>query len=149
VNMRDRWLVWPSAILMVAIAAAQIGMSRLSDLSPWLGGGFGMFSSDDTGDARRLVARLVEPDGTDRRVLVGEDRDDPDEDSLDRAREFPTAYLASLASLLAARAREHAADPRSCDTCRLDLAVIPTALDIDRFCPFSGGDGADFAGNRA
>ena len=37
---------------MVAVAAGQMGLARMADLSPWKGAGFGMFSTVDGVDAR-------------------------------------------------------------------------------------------------
>ncbi|HSE42948.1 MAG TPA: hypothetical protein VLH08_19455 [Acidobacteriota bacterium] len=39
-------------VLLIIIALHQIYLSKVHDLSPWKGGGFGMFSSTDLGPAR-------------------------------------------------------------------------------------------------
>ena len=41
-------------ILLVVVALAQIGLAHTVSLSPWFGGGFGMFSSQDAGSKRHL-----------------------------------------------------------------------------------------------
>lgn len=52
---RLRWL--PPALLL-AVAANQIFLARTQHLSPWLGGGFGMFAS--TEDRRHRHLHLIE-----------------------------------------------------------------------------------------
>jgi hypothetical protein len=47
------WRYLPSALL-VATALCQIILASTVDLSPWLGGGFGMFSTTDDGVNRHL-----------------------------------------------------------------------------------------------
>ena len=45
------WLA-PSALVVIALH--QIALAHLADLSPWKGGGYGMFSTTDHGGARFL-----------------------------------------------------------------------------------------------
>jgi hypothetical protein len=49
-------------LLLAVIALGQIGLARAVDLTPWKGGGFGMFSTLDHG-AHRGVLVLVEAPG--------------------------------------------------------------------------------------
>lgn len=52
-------MVWRAAIpaaLLLAVAAAQISLAMTAGLSPWKGGGFGMFSTTD--DAARRSVRI-------------------------------------------------------------------------------------------
>ena len=51
------------AVLLVLVAIVQVGLARSSALTPWKGGGFGMFASLDHG-AFRTVEIVV--DGLDR-----------------------------------------------------------------------------------
>jgi hypothetical protein len=51
----------PAAVL-VLVAVVQIGVSRVADLTPWKGGGFGMFSSLDHGAFRGVDIVLDGPD---------------------------------------------------------------------------------------
>lgn len=62
-----RWLRWLPSLLLVAVALHQIFLVRDAQLSPWLGGGFGMFSTSDVGPARHLHAFVLRP-GIDREV---------------------------------------------------------------------------------
>jgi hypothetical protein len=56
---RLRALVWGSPLLLCAIACLQIYLAMTKSLSPWKGGGFGMFSTVDSPDARFLRIYLV------------------------------------------------------------------------------------------
>ena len=55
---RLRWL--PPALLL-AVALNQIRLVRTADLTPWCGGGFGMFSTTDGRSARHLHAYALSP----------------------------------------------------------------------------------------
>jgi hypothetical protein len=59
---------WIPAALLVAVALAQITLARHAGLSPWLGGGFGMFASTD-GWGRREVRAVAVREGL-RRPLA-------------------------------------------------------------------------------
>lgn len=52
-------LVWLSPVLLCAIACLQIYLAMTKSLSPWKGGGFGMFSTVDSPDARFLRIYLI------------------------------------------------------------------------------------------
>ena len=49
------------ALLLVAVASAQIVLARTEHLSPWSGGGFGMFSTADSPARRHLHAWALRP----------------------------------------------------------------------------------------
>jgi hypothetical protein len=64
--MRLRWNVvapWMAPGLLCGIALAQLLFAHFSSLSPWKGGGFGMFSTVDSPGARFLRIYLVTPQG--------------------------------------------------------------------------------------
>jgi len=94
---RRRALVPPCLLLLLALA--QIGGFAAFDLSPWKGGGFGMFATTDHGGFRSV--RVIEQTAAgERRVPV------PDElERLQRhVREVPReANLRRLAAALRAR----------------------------------------------
>ena len=46
-------------VLLLLISTAQIYFAKAKDLSPWKGGGFGMFSTIDTPDSRAVVAYWI------------------------------------------------------------------------------------------
>ena len=76
------------AILLSIVAAAQVRLTRTEQLTPWKGGGFGMFSTTDDGVGRPMGIRIMGPGG-DREIAVPE----------------PLAAQAYRASLLPSRRR--------------------------------------------
>lgn len=57
------WLRYLPVALLLVVAGNQFHLAYLHHLSPWSGGGFGMFSTVDAGRARHIHAYMV-----DRRV---------------------------------------------------------------------------------
>ncbi len=55
------WLRYLAPAFLVAVACTQLWAARATGLSPWLGGGFGMFSSTDNWARRHLHAWAVSP----------------------------------------------------------------------------------------
>jgi hypothetical protein len=56
-----RRLRWLPVALLVVVACAQIALARRAALSPWVGGGFGMFSTTDGWGRRQVRAVAVRP----------------------------------------------------------------------------------------
>ncbi|MCP5057859.1 MAG: hypothetical protein GY937_14230 [bacterium] len=56
--MSTRWIA-PG--LLVAVACSQIVLAHTADLSPWLGGGFGMFATLDSRGERHLAIFAESP----------------------------------------------------------------------------------------
>lgn len=56
------WVPLLPAGLLVAVAAWQLHLAASRDLTPWKGGGFGMFSSTDRGHNRRLRVWVSGPE---------------------------------------------------------------------------------------
>ncbi len=65
---RARLALLPCALLL-AVAALQLWLAHTADLTPWLGGGFGMFSTTDVGSARHLHVFVIRP-GLEREVAL-------------------------------------------------------------------------------
>ena len=63
VDVRDRVLRWTAPSILLLIAAAQVYQVRAHDLTPWKGGGFGMFSTVDNPRRRMVRCYLVGEDG--------------------------------------------------------------------------------------
>jgi hypothetical protein len=87
------------AVLLAVVAVCQIVLSKTADLTPWKGGGFGMFATLDHNAYRRLE---VVVEGTER----SETLDIPPSLEADAARAaaFPAQWmLRSLAEGVAAR----------------------------------------------
>jgi hypothetical protein len=62
-NTLVKTLGWLPCILLLAGAINHLYLVKTSNLSPWLGGGFGMFASTDVAPSRLLVVTAVHEDG--------------------------------------------------------------------------------------
>ena len=83
--------------LLIAVALHQLGATVYGDLTPWLGGGFGMFATLDTPGNRIMSIHLLEPDIR-REIAIPESL----HDAAERALAFPTRRrLTDLAGRLA------------------------------------------------
>ena len=99
-GMVRMWL--PAALLMV-VATTQVFLSKTAELSPWKGGGFGMFATTD-GMAFRRVRIFVEADGRSEELEVAPSQ----EFSAARAQLFPSdRMLGGLARAVAGRERRY------------------------------------------
>ena len=56
-----RWLRYIPCLILVAVALHQLFLAHTAGLSPWSGGGFGMFSTTDAGATRHLHAFVLRP----------------------------------------------------------------------------------------
>ncbi len=61
--MRERLAALVAPALLVVVACAQIGLAFGAGLSPWKGGGFGMFASTDHSGFRLLRAAALDASG--------------------------------------------------------------------------------------
>ena len=92
-------------VALVLLACVQVGLVFVADLSPWKGGGFGMFSTNDHGSFRSVRVFVEGPSG-ERRLGVPSDR----LQALFRVRELPDeAALRAFARSLAPEAPDAAA----------------------------------------
>jgi hypothetical protein len=91
------------AVLLVAVAAVQITLTRTAALTPWKGGGFGMFSTSDHAGERALRIVVTARDRSEE-IAVSPSL----QDAADRATALPgERQLMRLARLVAARERRH------------------------------------------
>ena len=58
------WLAWLPVALFIALAASHWYLVNTRGLSPWLGGGFGMFSTTDAPSRRALRIEAIRADGS-------------------------------------------------------------------------------------
>lgn len=96
-------------ILLVVLALSQIYLVKTASLSPWAGGGFGMFSTPDAPRSRTVRAFVLTP-GVRREVEI------PDylEDAALRAAALPTdSRLTALALGIARVQTPETATPRA------------------------------------
>ena len=90
---------WLPALLLVAVGANQLRLTRVENLSPWSGGGFGMFSTTDAPGNRHLHA-FVQNEGIRREIAVTTDL----QRQVRRATTLPTrTRLRALADVLMLR----------------------------------------------
>lgn len=95
----ELWRVWFPAALLVVVATVQIGLVRAAHLTPWKGGGFGMFAAVDGSAVRSIRIRL---DGPERSEML----EVPPSLAFDAARAVALPvrpFLARLAGKVAAR----------------------------------------------
>ena len=108
--------------LLVAVAAVQVTLVYTRDLSPWKGGGFGMFSTtDDSG--RRHVRIFVSAKDRSEEITIAPSL----EDVADRAAVLPTDYqLTRLAQRVVAREARYQrpVDVVRIDTWRIEYAPV-------------------------
>lgn len=98
---RDNPLRFLALYLLLAVAAVQIPMAKLWILTPWRGGGFGMFSTLDSSSYRPVRVYAV-GDDWERRLKLPEDLSGP----VYAAACLPTdGHLQDLAHRVAGRLR--------------------------------------------
>ena len=89
--------------LLVAVACTQVTLSRTANLSPWKGGGFGMFSTTDDEGRRRVRVFVSAPDRSEE-IAISPSL----EDAAVRAAVLPGDFeLSRLARRVVARERRY------------------------------------------
>jgi hypothetical protein len=121
-NMRAAWRIWLPVSLLLGVAAVQVTLARAALLSPWKGGGFGMFSTTDDGGRRHVRVFVSAPERSEEMAIS------PSlEDAARRAAVWPTdAALTHLAQLVIAREGRY---ERPVDTVRIETWRIDYAPD--------------------
>lgn len=108
------WRVWVPAVVLVVVAMTQMLLARTTALSPWKGGGFGMFSTTD-GIASRYVRVFVQAPGRSEELGIAPSQ----EFAAGRAQLFPSdAMMTGLARAVVAREQRY---NRPVHTVRLEL----------------------------
>lgn len=117
----DRRALLPVALL-VTVAAAQVTLATTAGLTPWKGGGFGMFSTTDDG-GRRYVRIFVGAHERSEEITVTPSL----HDAARRAEALPRdRQLARLARRVVERERRHG---RPVDVVRIEAWRIEYARD--------------------
>ena len=95
------WLKWLPPVVLIVVGIAQVTLTRRAALTPWKGGGFGMFATLDHGAYRRVAIVVDAPDRSESVEIP------PSlETAAARAAACPTDWLLrSLAEGVAARER--------------------------------------------
>jgi hypothetical protein len=110
----NQWRVWLPAIFLIAVAFVQVVLSKTANLSPWKGGGFGMFATTD-GTAFRFVRIFVEAPERSEELEIAPSQ----EDTAARAQLFPSnAMLTRLARAVVEREQRYS---RPVNTVRLEV----------------------------
>jgi hypothetical protein len=108
------WRIWLPAILLIVVAVVQVVLSKTANLSPWKGGGFGMFATTD-GTAFRHIRIFVEAPERSEELGIAASQDD----AAARAQLFPSnAMLTRLARAVVAREKRY---ERPVNTVRLEV----------------------------
>jgi hypothetical protein len=127
------WAARASALpawLLVFVAAAQVIAAKAGPLSPWLGGGFGMFSTTDAPSRRHLHAVAL-------REGLREELELPEELTLAvrKAKSFPSERrLRALARELEAHVRANG-DPYAAPLEAIAITVYRVRFDRDTLAP--------------
>jgi hypothetical protein len=101
-------------LLLVAVAALQMSLALTAQLSPWKGGGFGMFASNDGLPFREVRVLISAPTRSEELTVPPSLLD-----AAARAATFPrTRTLEALARAVAERERRHA---REVETVRVEV----------------------------
>lgn len=68
-----RVLNWLPVVLFLGMATCHLYLRYQHDLSPWLGAGFGMFSTTDSVSARQVVVYGLDANGFGRELAIPEE----------------------------------------------------------------------------
>ena len=119
---RGGWRVLLPVSLLLLVACAQVMLATTSGLSPWKGGGFGMFSTTDDG-GRRYVRVFVSAADRSEEIAIAPSL----EDAARRASVLPAdGELARLARQVVERERRYR---RPVDTVRVQAWRVEYARD--------------------
>jgi hypothetical protein len=131
-----RALPWLPAALLLGMAGVHAVLVTQYQLSPWLGGGFGMFSTTDSATSRHVHAYAVAADGVRTEIDLPEDLDE----AMRSARVLPTpSAVQGFARLVA----------RWSGAARVDVEVWQTTYDPASMAPSSRVLRTAVAENRA
>ena len=118
---RERWWAAVPALLLAVVASGQIALTKVTPLSPWKGGGFGMFATLD-GRPFRFVRMFVRAPERSEELAVPASL----EELAASAEVLPSAYrLERLARAVVARERRRGrpAEEVQLDVWRVEFAA--------------------------
>lgn len=69
-NSFAKLLGWLPCFILLVVAANHFILTNTQHLSPWLGGGFGMFASTDVGPSRRIEVTAISKNGDETPVTL-------------------------------------------------------------------------------
>ena len=130
----DLWRAGLPVALLLAVAGGQLILAQTAGLSPWKGGGFGMFSTTDDGGRRHVRVFVTAPERSEELAIA------PSlEDLARRAAVLPTdAALSRLARGVVARENryERPVDSVRIETWRIEYAPDTLAATTNRIREF-------------
>ena len=100
---RPRWRTVLPAAMLVTVASVQVVLTRTAGLTPWKGGGFGMFSTTDDSGRRRVRVFVTAPDRSEE-IAISPSL----EDAAARAAVLPSGRLLDAPGASRRRARAKA-----------------------------------------
>ena len=125
-------LAWLPVLALLAGTLNHFWLVSRHQLSPWLGGGFGMFSTTDVGSARPVFITAVTRSGDERPVTLRE----PLREVMRHARALPDRErLAALAAATREAIGEEGSGLDSADLAALRIEVWRTRYDRDSLRP--------------
>jgi hypothetical protein len=119
----QNWRVRVPVLTLIAVAVVQVILTRTAGLSPWKGGGFGMFATTD-GVAFRQVRIIVDAPGRSEQLAVTPSL----QTVADRAALMPSdRLLTQLAQAVEARERRRG---RPVATIRIEISRVEFEGDV-------------------
>ena len=116
------WRATLPVVLLLAVACAQVTFARTAGMSPWKGGGFGMFSTTDDAGRRHVRVFVSAPERSEE-IAISPSL----EDAARRAAVLPTG--ASLSRLARRVVEREGRNRRPVDTVRIETWRIAYAPD--------------------
>jgi hypothetical protein len=116
------WRATLPVVLLLAVACAQVTFARTAGMSPWKGGGFGMFSTTDDAGRRHVRVFVSAPERSEE-IAISPSL----EDAARRAAVLPTD--ASLSRLARRVVEREGRNRRPVDTVRIETWRIAYAPD--------------------
>ncbi len=114
------WRSFVPALMLVTVACVQVALAKTAGLTPWKGGGFGMFSTTDDG-GRRYVRVFVSARDRSEELTIAPSL----QDAARRAAVLPRdTELSRLARAVVERERRH---ERAVETVRIETWNIEYA----------------------
>ena len=102
-NRQFSWRVLAPIVLLIAVAILQVILAKTGELSPWKGGGFGMFATTD-GAAFRRIRVFVEAPGRSEEIEIASSQ----EIQAARAQLFPSdSMMKNLAQAVVSREQRY------------------------------------------
>ena len=116
---------WAVPLLLIGVAARQITLVRAAGLSPWHGGGFGMFASIDRDERRLVQLQTTDCQGKQTIQILTPETAGLNEKAWKHLTTAPKASLmrSFAAQLLDRASPEHSSDAREFSACLQTMQI--------------------------